>query len=101
VRRAGAHPPSGDRHDGRPCGLDPRLLVRADPAIAHAAGHGFVSGWAIAIAGDMIYFTVLMASTLWLDGIVGDAPTTVGLMLLVMLALPHLTRRWQERGARS
>jgi hypothetical protein len=68
-------------------------------AAAHAAGHGFVSGWAIAIAGDMVYFTVLMISTLWLNGIVGDEASTVGIMLLVMLALPQLTRRWTERRA--
>src|SRR5262249_42004104 len=38
-------------------------------AAAAAAGHGFVPGWAIAIAGDMLYFLVLMASTLWLEGV--------------------------------
>jgi hypothetical protein len=36
-------------------------------AAAKAAGHGFLPGWAIAITGDMIYFVVLMASTLWLQ----------------------------------
>src|SRR5262249_4399642 len=34
-------------------------------AAAAAAGHGFVQGWAIAITGDMLYFVVLMISTLW------------------------------------
>ena len=68
---------------------------------AAAAGHGFVSGWAIAIAGDMIYFTVLMISTLWLNGILGDETSTVGVMLLVMLIIPQLTRRWQEKRARG
>lgn len=66
-------------------------------AAAHAAGHGFVAGWAIAIAGDMMYFTVLMVSTLWLNGIVGDASTTIGLMLLLMLFLPRVLQHVQER----
>ena len=66
-------------------------------AAAHAAGHGFVAGWAIAIAGDMMYFAVLMASTLWLNGIVGDASTTIGLMLLLMLFLPRVMQSVQER----
>src|SRR3954463_3376200 len=39
---------------------------------AAAAGHGFFMGWAFAIAGDMIYFAVLMAATLWLSGVFGD-----------------------------
>ena len=32
-------------------------------AAAFARGHGFLAGWAIAIAGDMLFFTVVMAST--------------------------------------
>jgi len=66
-------------------------------AVAHAAGHGFFPGWAIAIAGDMIYFAVLMASTLWLNDLLGDERWTVGGMLVLMIALPALVRRWQER----
>ncbi len=62
-------------------------------ATAAAAGYGFVLGWAFAIAGDMLYFTVLMASTLWLNGVVGDERLTIGIMLLVTLALPFIRRR--------
>src|SRR5262249_43214470 len=62
-------------------------------AAAAAAGHGFVRGWAIAIAGDMLYFVVLMASTLWLQGILGDERFTVAAVLLVMLVLPSVVRR--------
>ncbi len=62
-------------------------------AAAAAAGHGFVPGWAIAIAGDMLYFLVLMASTLWLQGILGDERFTIGAVLLLMLVLPSLVRR--------
>jgi len=62
-------------------------------AAAAAAGHGFVRGWAIAITGDMLYFVVLMASTLWLQGVLGDERLTIGAVLLIMLVLPSLIRR--------
>ena len=65
---------------------------------AAAAGHGFVPGWALAIAGDMLYFTLLMASTLWLSGVLGDERLTIGAMLLLMLFLPSLVRRLKARG---
>ena len=45
----------------------------------------------------MIYFAVLMASTLWLNDLLGDERWTVGGMLVLMIALPALVRRWQER----
>ena len=67
-------------------------------AAAAAAGHGFVGGWAIAIAGDMLYFTVLMASTIWLHGILGDERLTVGAVLLLMIVVPVLVRRWRARN---
>jgi hypothetical protein len=62
-------------------------------AAAKAAGHGFVPGWAIAIAGDMLYFLVLLASTLWLNGRLGDERLTIAAVLLVMLVLPPAVRR--------
>ena len=70
-------------------------------AAATAAGHGFLSGWAIAIAGDMLYFTVLMISTLWLNDVLGDERTTIFAMIVVMIVLPGLIRRWNERDARG
>lgn len=66
-------------------------------AAAHAAGHGFVPGWAIAITGDMFYFAALMVSTLWLNELLGDDRWTVGAMLIFMMVLPSIVRRWQER----
>mgnify|MGYP003331024229 CR=1 FL=1 len=66
-------------------------------AAAHAAGHGFLPGWAIAITGDMFYFAVLMVSTLWLNQLLGDERWTVGGMLIFMMVLPSIVRRWQER----
>lgn len=66
-------------------------------AAAHAAGHGFLPGWAIAITGDMFYFAVLMVSTLWLNELLGDERWTMGGMLVFMMVLPSIVRRWQER----
>lgn len=62
-------------------------------AAAAAAGHGFVPGWAIAIAGDMLYFLVVMTSTLWLQGRLGDERLTIGAVFFLMLVLPPLIRR--------
>ena len=69
-------------------------------AAAHAAGHGFVSGWAIAITGDMMYFTVIMASTLWLSRYLGDGTMTMGVILVLMIVAPMLIKKWRERKAR-
>jgi hypothetical protein len=77
-----------------------RLLLVAftvDPmtgrTVTAVAGHGFAKGWLIAIAGDMIYFTCIMVSTLFLDGILGSGLSTVGIMILVMLIVPEYVRR--------
>lgn len=75
-------------------GVDP-MTGRAAAAVA---GHGFVQGWAIAIAGDLLYFAVLMASTLWLRSVLGDERTTIGAVLLLMLVLPSLMRRLLRRA---
>lgn len=65
-------------------------------AAAAAAGYGFVKGWMIAIAGDMIYFTVLMVSTLWLDHFTGSETWTTLLILLGMFIIPGLIRRFRK-----
>jgi hypothetical protein len=62
-------------------------------AVAYAAGHGFFTGWAIAIAGDMIFFTIIMASTLWLNGILGDGTLTAIIIMVAMMVIPALIRR--------
>ena len=66
-------------------------------AAAAAAGHGFVSGWALAIAGDMLYFTVIMASTLWLNAYLGDGRVTTIVILVLMVVVPMLIKRWKNR----
>ena len=66
-------------------------------AATKAAGHGFLSGWAIAITGDMLYFMVIMVSTLWLNHILGDGTWTTIIMIVLMLAIPSLIRKIRER----
>ena len=65
-------------------------------AAAYAAGHGFFAGWAIAIAGDMIFFTVIMASTIWLNGIFGNSTLTAVVILICMFGLPPLVQRFKK-----
>ena len=69
-------------------GIDP-MTGRAS---ALAAGHGFLAGWAFAIAGDMLYYAVIAVTTLRLDAHVRDPNTTVLLVLGAMIALPLLVR---------
>ena len=61
--------------------------------VARVAGHGFLTGWAIAITGDMIYYLVIMASTLWLNGVLGNETQTTAVILVLMLLLPGVIRR--------
>lgn len=65
-------------------GVDP-MTGRAS---ALAAGHGFVAGWAFAIAGDMLYFAVVAMTTLRLNAYIRDPNTTMFIVLGVMLLLP-------------
>jgi hypothetical protein len=66
-------------------------------AAAMAQGYNFVSGWAVAIAGDMIFFTVVMASTIWLNNILGDGTLTAVIIMVLMFALPPILRRIKNR----
>jgi hypothetical protein len=68
-------------------------------AAAGAAGHGFLSGWGLAITGDMLYFVLLMASTLWISGVLGDERLTIGAVLVATWVLPTLIRHL--RGSRT
>ena len=65
-------------------------------------GHGFFTGWAISIAGDLIFFGIIMASTLWLNGILGDGTLTSVIVLLGMFGFPALFRKikeWKDRSS--
>ena len=66
-----------------------------------AAGHGFVTGWALSILGDMLYFAILMASTLWLDGILGDGTRTTLIILAGMTLIPWAIRKAREKRRRQ
>lgn len=66
-------------------------------AATKAAGHGFLTGWLLAITGDMLYFTVIMISTLWLNHILGDGTWATLIILALMLGVPFLVRRIRER----
>ena len=62
-------------------------------AAARAAGHGFISGWAIAICGDMFFFALIMASTLLLNNILGDGTTAALVVMLGMFIIPPAIRK--------
>jgi MFS family permease len=62
-------------------------------AAAMASGYGFIGGWLIAIAGDMIYFSVIMISTLWLNHILGDGTWTIIIILILMVFIPKVVEK--------
>jgi hypothetical protein len=71
-------------------------------AASEAAGHGPVSGWTLAIIGDMAYFALIMASTLWVSSLFGgDDRLTVGAVLLGTWLLPIIIRRVRRHYAHS
>jgi hypothetical protein len=69
----------------------------AGRAASEAAGHGFISGWTLAIIGDMAYFGLIMASTLWVSSVFGDDRVTIGAVLLGTWVLPLLVRRLRRK----
>jgi hypothetical protein len=68
----------------------------AGRAASAAAGHGFLTGWALAITGDLIYFTMVMGSTLWLSDQLGDSRTAVAVVLVLGWLMPVLLRKWRS-----
>ncbi len=62
-------------------------------AAAMAAGHGFVAGWAIAIAGDMMYYGVIAYTTLRLSVYFKDPNMVMAIVLVGMIVVPMLVRR--------
>ena len=69
-------------------------------SVAKVAGHGFLSGWTFAIVGDMLFFTVLMVSTLWLDNVLGNGTWAAIIITVAMMALPPFIRLIRERWRR-
>lgn len=72
-------------------GVDP-MTGRAS---AHAAGHGFLAGWAFAIAGDMLYYAVIAITTLQLNAYIKNPNITVWVVLGAMIVVPMLVRRFR------
>jgi hypothetical protein len=66
-------------------------------ATAHAAGHGFIAGWAFAIAGDMLYFAVIALTTLRLNSYFKDPNTTMLIVLGAMFVVPVLVRYFRSK----
>lgn len=62
-------------------------------AAAMAAGHNFFTGWAIAIAGDMIFFAIIAISTITLNGILGDGTLTALIILALMFGVPAIIKK--------
>jgi hypothetical protein len=62
-------------------------------ATALAAGHGFLSGWALAIAGDMLYYAVIAVTTLRLNTYIRNPNLTVMVVMGAMILLPMAVRR--------
>ena len=67
-------------------------------ALASAAGYALVTGWLLTIAGDMLYFVMGMASTLWFQGMFGDPRMAALAALVVMLLVPVAIRRFRAAG---
>jgi hypothetical protein len=84
-------------------GAGPVTLVMisfgADPmtgrASALAAGHGFLMGWAFAIAGDMLYYAVIAVTTLRLNRYFRDPDTTMWIVLGAMIVVPLIVRAFR------
>lgn len=70
-------------------GVDP-MTGRAS---ALAAGYGFVSGWAFAIAGDMLYFAVIAVTAMGLNSYIRNPEMTMLIVLGAMLVIPMVIRR--------
>jgi len=66
-------------------------------ATALAAGHGFLTGWAFAITGDMLYYALIAITTLRLNLYFRDPGTTVLVVLGAMIALPMAVRYFRSR----
>ena len=78
----------------RPPRNDSEMLeFRAGRAAAMAAGHGFIAGWAIAIAGDMMYYSVIAFSTLQMNSVIKSPEVTMMLVLMGMIFIPKLIRK--------
>jgi hypothetical protein len=68
--------------------------------VSFLAGHGALTGWALTIIGDMLFFTAIMASTLWLDNVLGSGTAAAVIVTGLVLGLPLAFRAVRERYRR-
>ena len=68
---------------------------------AYLSGHGFLTGWAISITGDMLFVSAVMASTLWLNNVLGNGTAAAVIVTIAVLALPLGLRAVRERYRRN
>jgi len=66
-------------------------------ALAAMAGYAFVQSWLLTISGDMVYFLLGMASTLWFNGLFGDQRAAALGGVAVMIVVPFVVHRLRER----
>lgn len=106
IARAGAAMAEAmERTAARHIGAGPFALVLVafgiDPmtgrAAALASGHGFVAGWAIAIAGDMLYYAVIAFTTLRLSAYIDNPDLVMVVVLVGMILVPMMARRIRRR----
>jgi hypothetical protein len=76
------------------------LSFGADPmtsrTLSRSAGHGAVAGWTFAICGDMIFFGLIMASTLLLNNILGDGTWAAVIVTAIIILATVAHHRWKE-----
>ena len=76
-------------------GVDPM----AGRVVGAILGLGVLGTWGVSLAADMVYFVTTAVPTLWIDWVVGDQRTAIGLVMLLMIVGPGLWRRWRGRRA--
>jgi hypothetical protein len=52
-----------------------------------------IPGWLAAIAGDLVWFSILLATSIATAAVTGDDRVTAAVMVVVMIAVPPLARR--------
>lgn len=62
-------------------------------ALTKAAGYGVFTGWALTLTGDLLYFFLILASTLWLNHILGNGTWAVIIVMIVMI-FGHFFVQW-------
>jgi hypothetical protein len=62
--------------------------------VAKAAGHGFLTGWALTIIGDMMFFFIVMVSMLWLSHVLGNGTWAAVIITIVIVGAPTLVKKY-------